>query len=190
MRVILFNSSIVEAKKDVLEAGNLYPWIGIASITSHLLQNGISVSILDSDAYKLDIEQIRERARQKKPDIVGLPAFTEEVCGANEIAKAVKEVNSNIITVVGGPHPSAIPVQTLKEFSYFDVAGLRDSVNNDETGLLAEAGSIEDISDKIVMVLKDDTFRERLSKNALNYCRRFSWNESAEAFLKVMQRVS
>jgi len=72
----------------------------------------------------------------------------------------------------------------------YDVAGLRDSVNNDETGLLAEAGSVEDLADKLVMVLKDDTLRERLSKNALDYSRRFSWDESAEAFLKVVQRVS
>lgn len=119
---MLFNSSIVEAKKDVLEAGDLYPRIGIASIASYLLQEGISVSILDPDAYKLDIEQIKERVKQEKPDIVGLPAFTEEVCGANEIAKAVKEVDSGILTVVGGPHPSAIPAQTLEEFPYFDVA--------------------------------------------------------------------
>jgi len=71
----------------------------------------------------------------------------------------------------------------------YDVAGLRDSVNNDETGLLAEAGSVEDLADKLVMVLKDDTLRERLSKNALDYSRRFSWDESAEAFLKLFQHV-
>jgi glycosyltransferase involved in cell wall biosynthesis len=70
------------------------------------------------------------------------------------------------------------------------VAGLRDSVNNNETGLLAEAGSVEDLADKLVAVLKDDVFRESLSRNALDYSRQFSWDESAEAFLKVIQRVS
>jgi radical SAM superfamily enzyme YgiQ (UPF0313 family) len=119
---MLFNSSTVEPKKDVLEAGNLYPRIGIASIASYLLDNGMSVSIMDPDAYKLDVEQIRDRVKQEKPDVVGLPAFTEEVCDANEIAKAVKEVNPDILTVVGGPHPSAIPMQTLEEFPHFDVA--------------------------------------------------------------------
>jgi glycosyltransferase involved in cell wall biosynthesis len=71
----------------------------------------------------------------------------------------------------------------------YDVAGLRDSVNKNETGLLAEAGSVEDLADKLVIVLKDDTLRERLSKNALDYSRRFSWDESAEAFLKIFQRL-
>jgi len=67
---------------------------------------------------------------------------------------------------------------------------LRDSVKNDETGLLAEARNVEDIADKMVMILKDEGLRERLSVDALDYSRRFNWDESAEVFLKVIQRVS
>ena len=72
----------------------------------------------------------------------------------------------------------------------YDVAGLRDAVKNDETGLLAEGGSVEDLANKIIMVLKDDALRERLSRKALNYSRRFNWDRTAEAFLKVIQCVS
>jgi glycosyltransferase involved in cell wall biosynthesis len=71
----------------------------------------------------------------------------------------------------------------------YDVAGLRDSVNNNETGLLAEAGSVEDLADKLVAVLKDDVFRESLSRNALDYSRQFSWDRSAEEFMKVLEWV-
>jgi len=68
----------------------------------------------------------------------------------------------------------------------YDVAGLRDSVKNDETGLLAGAGSIEDLADKIVTVLKDAALRQRLSVNSLDHSRRFRWDQCAEAFLKVI----
>ena len=68
----------------------------------------------------------------------------------------------------------------------YDVAGLRDSVKNDETGLLAEAGSVEDLADKIVMVLRDDALKEKLSRKALEYSKKFSWDKSAEAFLKTI----
>jgi len=71
----------------------------------------------------------------------------------------------------------------------YDVAGLRDSVKNDKTGLLAEAGSVEDLAEKIVVVLKDYALRERLSQKALDYARGFNWDKSAQAFLKVMQCV-
>jgi glycosyltransferase involved in cell wall biosynthesis len=71
----------------------------------------------------------------------------------------------------------------------YNVAGLRDSVKNGETGLLAEAGSIDDLSDKLVMLLKDDVLMKRLGRRASDYSRQFSWDDSAEAFLKVIQCV-
>lgn len=71
----------------------------------------------------------------------------------------------------------------------YDVAGLRDSVN-EETGLIAKAGNIEDLAIKTVMVLNDEALREKLSRNALHYSRQFSWDKSASDFLKVIQSVS
>jgi len=71
----------------------------------------------------------------------------------------------------------------------YDVAGLRDSIKNNETGLLAEASNVEDFADKIIMVLKDHGLRERLSWNALAYSRLFSWDKCAEAFLKIIQYI-
>jgi len=68
----------------------------------------------------------------------------------------------------------------------YDVAGLRDSVKNGETGLLAEAGNIEDLAEKIVMVLNDGALRKELSQNALNCSRRFSWDETAKTFMTVL----
>jgi glycosyltransferase involved in cell wall biosynthesis len=69
----------------------------------------------------------------------------------------------------------------------YNVAGLRDSIKNGETGLLAKSGSIENLASNIILVLKDDNLREILSKNALNYSRQFNWDRTAEAFLKVIR---
>jgi glycosyltransferase involved in cell wall biosynthesis len=68
----------------------------------------------------------------------------------------------------------------------YDVAGLRDTVKNNETGLLAKSGSVKDLANKMIMVLKRDVLRMRLSGNALHYSRLFNWDKSAEAFLKIM----
>lgn len=70
----------------------------------------------------------------------------------------------------------------------YDVAGLRDSVKNGETGLLAENGNIKDLAEKIVTVLEDDGLRERLSRNALEYAKQFSWDKTATQFMKVIRR--
>ncbi len=68
----------------------------------------------------------------------------------------------------------------------YDVAGLRDSIKNDKTGLLATAGSIGDLADKITQVLKDHALRERLSKNALEYSGKFDWDTSTREFERVV----
>ncbi|MEM0007924.1 MAG: glycosyltransferase family 4 protein [Candidatus Bathyarchaeia archaeon] len=71
----------------------------------------------------------------------------------------------------------------------YDVAGLRDSVKNGETGLLAKNGDIKDLAENIITVLTDDGLRERLSKNALEYSKQFSWDKTAEQFIKILERV-
>ena len=70
----------------------------------------------------------------------------------------------------------------------YDVAGLRDSVKDGVTGLLAESGNTKDLAEKIVTVLKDDKLRARFSKNALEYAKQFSWDKTAEEFMKVIEQ--
>ncbi len=69
----------------------------------------------------------------------------------------------------------------------YDVAGLRDSVKDGETGLLAESGDVENFAGKIVRILGDDILRERLSRNCLEYSKGFSWDKTAKEFMKVLK---
>jgi glycosyltransferase involved in cell wall biosynthesis len=71
----------------------------------------------------------------------------------------------------------------------YDVAGLRDSVHDGVTGLLVEDGNVDGLGEALVRVLEDEGLRLRLSKNALGYARGFSWDRSAEEFLKVLKHV-
>jgi glycosyltransferase involved in cell wall biosynthesis len=71
----------------------------------------------------------------------------------------------------------------------YDVCGLRDSVKDGETGLLAKAGRTEDLAEKVNMVLSDESLRTRLCQKALCYSREFSWDKSAEKFLEAMRDV-
>jgi glycosyltransferase involved in cell wall biosynthesis len=66
----------------------------------------------------------------------------------------------------------------------YDVPGLCDSVRNCETGLLAESGNIEDLADKTMAILMDSSLREAYSRNALKYSKQFSWEKTADEFMK------
>lgn len=69
----------------------------------------------------------------------------------------------------------------------YDVPGLRDSIKDGETGLLARSGDIKALSETIINMLEDDKLREKLSKNAFVYSKQFSWDESAMQMLKIME---
>jgi len=69
----------------------------------------------------------------------------------------------------------------------YDVAGLRDSVKDGETGLLAESECVRDLAEKALWVLGDEDLRIRLSKNALEYARGFSWDKTAKQFMKILE---
>jgi glycosyltransferase involved in cell wall biosynthesis len=70
-----------------------------------------------------------------------------------------------------------------------DVPGLRDSVVDEKTGFLYEYGNIEQLAQKILLVLRDDHLRRRLRTDAIEWARTFDWNESARKMIDVLERA-
>ena len=70
-----------------------------------------------------------------------------------------------------------------------DVPGLRDAVKDGETGLLYEYGNIEQLAEKILLLLRDENLRSRLVQGALEYARSLTWDKSAEIMLKAIEQV-
>jgi glycosyltransferase involved in cell wall biosynthesis len=68
----------------------------------------------------------------------------------------------------------------------YDVPGLRDSIKDGKTGLLAENGNVKILSEKLFLVLTNNAFRERLSQKALEYSRNFTWTKTADEFMKFL----
>jgi len=110
--------------------GVLEPWYdtpdfgrtGLAYLAGYLRQfEGFSISIIDAKFERLNFEQVRDRVNQLNPNLVGLTAFTNEIKPAAYQAALIKEMLPNTVTVIGGVHVTAIPVETLEEFNYFDV---------------------------------------------------------------------
>jgi len=70
-----------------------------------------------------------------------------------------------------------------------DVPGLRDAVIDNETGLLYEYGNIEQLAEKILLLLRDDHLRSRLSNGAQDYAQSLTWDKSAKIMLDVIKQV-
>ena len=70
-----------------------------------------------------------------------------------------------------------------------NVPGLRDAVIDDETGLLYEYGNIEQLAEKILLLLRDERLRMRLAASALSYAQSLTWDASAKIMLDVIEKV-
>ncbi|MDD4052436.1 MAG: glycosyltransferase family 4 protein [candidate division Zixibacteria bacterium] len=66
-----------------------------------------------------------------------------------------------------------------------DSPGLRDSVRDGVSGLLYPYGDIEQLADRIIVVLSDPDRRRQLEKGGLEWAAQFDWDIAAEHFLKV-----
>jgi len=71
----------------------------------------------------------------------------------------------------------------------YRVPGLVDSIKDGYNGLLVEDGDIEKLAVTLVNLLKNDNLRKKLSKNAIEWAKQFSWDRSAEEFERVLERV-
>jgi glycosyltransferase involved in cell wall biosynthesis len=70
-----------------------------------------------------------------------------------------------------------------------DVPGLRDAVVDGETGILYEYGNIEQLAEKILLLLRDERLRARLKTGALAYAQSLTWDASAKIMLNVIEKV-
>jgi anaerobic magnesium-protoporphyrin IX monomethyl ester cyclase len=102
MKVLFIHPKLKEYKQPKL------PPLGILYIASYLEKKGHQVRIIDLNVPRSE----KLEKMLKEADIVGITATTPIVKEAWRLAKIVK--NYKIPVVLGGPHPSALPEESLK----------------------------------------------------------------------------
>ncbi|SYZ73529.1 conserved hypothetical protein [Candidatus Zixiibacteriota bacterium] len=70
-----------------------------------------------------------------------------------------------------------------------NVPGLKDSVVDNETGLLYPYGDINQLANKILAVITDEGTRCRLEKGGREWAGRFNWDRAGEEFMAAMEKV-
>jgi anaerobic magnesium-protoporphyrin IX monomethyl ester cyclase len=99
---------------DSLKQGMDSGWIshGLAGLSACAKSEGFDVDLIDLRALS-GWEQFREELASRAPDVVGLSMMSVDYEPVMEAVGIVKEVNPQIITVVGGPHPTFEPEDVL-----------------------------------------------------------------------------
>ena len=68
--------------------------------------------------------------------------------------------------------------------------GLRDSVRDGQSGFLYDYGNIDELADKITLLLRDQTTRWRIEQGGLEWARQFDWDSASEKFETLLAEVA
>ncbi len=106
---------------EIDERIGISPPIGLASIAAVLEQRGFGVSILDAYALDLNNNQIKKEITRENPQVIGIPAMTHTLESSLETALIAKNSSPDSLIILGGPHMSVYPKETLQVNSYIDL---------------------------------------------------------------------
>ena len=135
-----------------------------------------------------DEERLKDIARRLKLKNVFFKGFVGEKEKIRRLQKAWAVINPSMIEGWSITNIEANACGTAVIGS--SVPGIKDSIINNKTGLLFRYGDHKELAEKIRRLLKNKKERERLEKEALKWARNFSWEKSAEKYLRVMEEVN
>jgi len=124
MRILLINPSLHQAttgqyEDEVEKERGVYPPLGLAYIAAILENKNHEVKIIDCDVTENYRQEITKIFQEFGPRVVGFYAMTWNYHLASQIAKEIKELNPEVITILGGPNMTCMPGASLK-FGQFD----------------------------------------------------------------------
>ena len=163
--VIFVNPPLTLADRygDLSAAGSNLPSMGLLLLAAVVRKMGLTTKIIDAPSLNLSYSQTMERIFEAPPLFLGITAVTTSVYKAAKLAGMVKERDSRIITVVGGPHLTAVPEETMKRFPEFDIGVIGEG----ETTVTELFNKFKDFNNERIVISKEQ------------------WNELSEELEKI-----
>src|SRR5512144_1484486 len=101
----------------VVESAGVWMNVGFVYIAGSLRAAGYEPVIYDAMSMWHGHDDIRKRIADERPDVVATTAFTAEIVDALKVLKLAKDVNPEIITVIGNVHPTFCYEELLRDVS-------------------------------------------------------------------------
>jgi len=92
---------------------HIQPSIGLGYLATAIRDN-YDVVILDCIKEKIKPEDFEDYLRDKDFDVIGFQCYTFDLLHIKGMVRTAKAKGA--VTVLGGPHPSVLPVETMKSF--------------------------------------------------------------------------
>lgn len=70
----------------------------------------------------------------------------------------------------------------------YNVEGLRDSIIDKETGILADSGSITSLADGVIRLFQDPDLYSMMSENGIHWAKQFEWSKSVRKSWNILKQ--
>ena len=97
--------------------------LGLASIAAYLKDKhkDVEIAVIDAWAENLGFEELKKGVFQAQADIVGIYMLSPRYDDAKATIEACRKALPNSLIIAGGPHPSALPIESLKNIPQLDI---------------------------------------------------------------------
>ena len=137
--------TLAERYGSLAASGNCVPSLGLLILAALIQEHGAEAIVIDAAAEELTAAECMERLQDVTPAAFAFTITTLSVIPAERFAKIVKERWPSAPIIAGGPHPSAVPEETLLRCPHFDavatgegertILDLLDAIHEEKTGL-------------------------------------------------------
>jgi magnesium-protoporphyrin IX monomethyl ester (oxidative) cyclase len=115
IKVLLVKPHFRDVYTEFKSVATEYPPLGLMYLASYLEKNGHKVKIADMSAEKMSDSNLIEVSKKFQPDVVGFTVTTPLSNRSHQLAALIKNALKNVFIVFGGPHPTALPEEELKD---------------------------------------------------------------------------
>lgn len=99
----------------VVESAGVWLNVGFVYLAGSLRAAGYDPVYYDAMSHWHGYDEIGKRIREEKPDVIGTTAFTAEIVEALNLLKFSKEIDPEVITVIGNVHPTFLYEEVLED---------------------------------------------------------------------------
>jgi radical SAM superfamily enzyme YgiQ (UPF0313 family) len=100
------------------------PPLGLSYLASALIEAGVEVRILDLVVFPYSRSRLQRLIEDFNPQVTGITSVTMTFDSAMGVIDDIKKIDSNILTVMGGPHVSFCAGETLESHPGLDAVVL------------------------------------------------------------------
>ncbi|MDD5136152.1 MAG: cobalamin-dependent protein, partial [Candidatus Omnitrophica bacterium] len=97
------------------KSDHIQPSLGLGYL-AQAIRKDHDVRILDCIKERIDADRLEGVLEEYSPDVLGMQCYTFDLGFVDAALKSAKAFNKKIVTVVGGPHPSAASAEMMDIF--------------------------------------------------------------------------